>query len=577
MEDRNGQDVRMDRGSLLLQSGVRYLTACWMFLMITVFPLFAPEKYQELGNHKFDFFRDVSLGFLLPGLLMAFFGWTWNKGLIRKKNVRIAQERESRNPGQETDEIVNRFSVTDWGVVFYLSANIISFCLSDFRTEAWEGVDGWNMGLRTQLLMGAAYFLISRFFFSGEKGDLRKRMVTGIALLGGGVGTGIVFVLGILNRFDLDPLGFYRGIDEIYKIWFLSTIGQATWYSSFVCTVLPVGICLFCFYGLSPAGGKRGIRTVLGLYCVLGFMTLVTQNSDSAFAALGFLFLGLFLLCCRSLKWMERFLETLILCAASFLAVGFLQKGFAERMIPLGNLSLLFSQGKISWIVLFVGSGVYLGLQRWRNPERVWIKYSRRIQIITAAGFAAALAGLIYVIAWNTQNAARGGSYLIFDDSWGSNRGFIWKTTVRIFEEMPLMRQLFGAGPDCFYPYSYQVSSYAQQIHDFWKPDVLTNAHNEFLNLLICVGMIGVGAFLFWLAAGAVRFLRAAERNPYVLMGFLTICSYAAHNFFCYQQVCCTPFLFLITGAAEGLARESERQQGIQTVVCDWKVERGGK
>ena len=169
------------------------------------------------------------------------------------------------------------------------------------------------------------------------------------------------------------------------------------------------------------------------------------------------------------------------------------------------------------------------------------------------------------VITWNTQNAAAGGSamigrgsYLLFDNSWGSNRGFTWKTTAKIFAEMPVLNKIFGAGPDCYYPYSYTESAYAQILHDFWKPDILTNAHNEFLNLLICIGGFGLISFLFLLVSAGGRFCRRGKKNPYIFMGLLVICSYAAHNFFCYQQVCCTPFLFLVLGIAENSCRKQK-------------------
>ena len=98
-------------------------------------------------------------------------------------------------------------------------------------------------------------------------------------------------------------------------------------------------------------------------------------------------------------------------------------------------------------------------------------------------------------------------------------------------------------------------------MNDYWKPDVLTNAHNEFLNLLICIGIGGLLSFLLLLGAGARRFYRIGKEHPEVLMGLLAVCSYAAHNFFCYQQVCCTPFLFLILGLSEQLARRAEEEK----------------
>lgn len=109
-------------------------------------------------------------------------------------------------------------------------------------------------------------------------------------------------MLGILHRFSIDPLGMYQGLDESWQLLFLSTIGQASWYSGYVCVALTAGATVFFI-----AKDNR-IRTAAGLYCMLGFGTVVTQNSDSAFAAMVFLFLGLFLAGCDSFDRMERFL-----------------------------------------------------------------------------------------------------------------------------------------------------------------------------------------------------------------------------------------------------------------------------
>ena len=72
------------------------------------------------------------------------------------------------------------------------------------------------------------------------------------------------------------------------------------------------------------------------------------------------------------------------------------------------------------------------------------------------------------------------------------------------------------------------------------------------------MGIGGLLSFLLLLGAGARRFSRIGKEHPEVLMGLLAVCSYAAHNFFCYQQVCCTPFLFLILGRSERRARRRE-------------------
>lgn len=130
----------------------------------------------------------------------------------------------------------------------------------------------------------------------------------------------------------------YQGLDESWQLLFLSTIGQASWYSGYVCVALTAGAAVFFI-----AKDNR-IRMAAGLYCMLGFGTVVTQNSDSAFAAMAFLLLGLFLAGCDSFDRMERFLETLLLMFGSFKLIGILQELFPAKAKQLGSLSEFFSK-----------------------------------------------------------------------------------------------------------------------------------------------------------------------------------------------------------------------------------------
>lgn len=93
--------------------------------------------------------------------------------------------------------------------------------------------------------------------------------------------------------------------------------------------------------------------------------------------------------------------------------------------------------------------------------------------------------------------------------------------------------------------------------HYFGQNQTLTNAHNEFLNQLFCTGGIGFAAFVGFLAAAVCRFWKNREKEPMALMGLLAVLVYGAHNFFCYQQVCCIPFLFLLIAMSENLVRKA--------------------
>ena len=76
---------------------------------------------------------------------------------------------------------------------------------------------------------------------------------------------------------------------------------------------------------------------------------------------------------------------------------------------------------------------------------------------------------------------------------------------------------------------------------------------------MFCLGIVGLTAFVLVFAAAFMRFFKNRKEIPLAFMGALAVLVYAAHNFFCYQQVCSTPFLFLILGMAENLLRNGQK------------------
>ena len=48
-----------------------FLVVCWAFLMLTVFPVYVIDHYQDIGAYKFAFFSGVSTLFLVPGAVLG--------------------------------------------------------------------------------------------------------------------------------------------------------------------------------------------------------------------------------------------------------------------------------------------------------------------------------------------------------------------------------------------------------------------------------------------------------------------------------------------------------------------------
>lgn len=518
------------------------LTGIWAFLLVTAFPLYAKNRYSQMGVHKFEFFLGISAACLLPA---AFFLCGGKLHFLSYQKRRPDEDAEGHSPRC-------RLSGLDLAMLSYLAACCLSWLFSSDRRQGWIGVSGWFMGLRTQLMFVLIYALVSRGFCLSA--FWKRALLTGHLL-----GSGAVFSLGVLHRFGLDPLDMYRGLDESYQLLFLSTIGQASWYSSYVCLALVPGVVLFF------VSEKLWVRLTLGAYCMLGFATVVTQNSDSAFAAMAALFFVLFLAACDGPGRMERFFETALLMLGSFKITGILQLLLPEAAVQLDGMSEFLSQSTETWIVFLALCFAYAGFlfYRQRRPEKCDFVSKKRMRAgvcLLAGGALLLYGGAVWL---NTSGLSErlwgirsGNQYLMFDRFWGNSRGFIWKFTLEAFGKLPFWRKLVGVGPDCFSSWCYGDQQLQRQLdHFFGMNQTLTNAHNEFLNALFCIGILGLLAYLAVFMAAFRRFFAARNVSWIALAAAAGICVYGAHNFFCYQQICCAPYLFLLLGLAENVRK----------------------
>ena len=208
---------------------------------------------------------------------------------------------------------------------------------------------------------------------------------------------------------------------------------------------------------------------------------------------------------------------------------------------------------------------IVLLLYRQKHEAAEIIRCGRTLRKIAVIGVVGLMLLFVVTIWANTTGllqkwfgVSSTGQYLLFDEYWGNSRGFSWSITAETFAKLPLWRKLTGVGPDCYSVYCYADTDLAGRLHHYFgQNQTLTNAHNEFLNQLFCTGGIGFAAFVGFLATAVCRFWKNREKEPMALMGLLAVLVYGAHNFFCYQQVCCIPFLFLLIAMSENLVREA--------------------
>ena len=132
--------------------------------------------------------------------------------------------------------------------------------------------------------------------------------------------------------------------------------------------------------------------------------------------------------------------------------------------------------------------------------------------------------------------------------------------TVRMLFRLPLKQMLFGVGPDCFAYYAYSNVEYSRYLDAFWGEAVLANAHNEWLNSIFCMGILGGLVYISIFVYVMIYCLKKADdKNTNMIVPAIGLCiaGYMAHNFFCYQQVSATGVIFVLMGIAMRQSKES--------------------
>ena len=309
------------------------MCSMYVFCMLCIYPLYYENKYFNMGDAKYHFFKYVSV-FFLVAMLFTVVAWL----AARRKEMNFAI-------------IARTFSYPDWFAVGFFVFSYFSFVLSEYKETAFYGYDGWYMGMMSQFAFVIIYFLVSRFW--------RWSPTTLLFALGTAA---ITYQLGIWQRFLIDPLGMYIDLGPEYIEKFVSTLGQTTWFSSYAVLIFPIGMFYYCY------DEKKWARIFAGIFLALGYGMLATTNSDSAYVAFILILMAFFWFALESNQTFGRFLEAVLIGLASFRVIGICRLLFPEKQITLitGDEAITaFVTGSGLMLFLLVAVAVLYGVYRY--------------------------------------------------------------------------------------------------------------------------------------------------------------------------------------------------------------------
>lgn len=522
-----------------LKEGIGLLVSIYMLLLMIGMPLYFTDGYARIGTNKYEFFHKTGVGavvILLPLSIIYLAVWWY-------KTYKVENSEAGPFAG---------FSLTDEFVAGYGVAVLLSYFFSAYREagdygDVWNGTTGWFMGACSQLMFVGIYFVVSRFW-KGKRG---------LPILWLPV-TFFVFVLGILNRFEIRPIEMKNASVE-----FISTIGNINWYCGYLVILLFGGV----YYFWTKEEKAMWVRILLAIWLVVGFAALITQGSRSGILALLAGFMGLYLLSMKDGGKLEKF----FLCCSCFggacTGVYILRKYFGEQYNYDDGLWNYFTNHWLAVLLLVVTVLTWLLVKvlngKGKFPERIFtgLGYVGCVTVLLG------IMGCIVLLVMNTRNPGSIGalsenSFFTFNYTWGSNRGATWMAAWKCFADQDLWSKLVGIGPDGMVMYinSGDNPELLQMVREVFGHLNLTNAHNEWFTILVNEGLLGMITYAGIMISAMVRFFKGGKVSALAGACGMAVLAYTANNMFSFQQALATSTMFLVLGMGEACMRKVSKE-----------------
>ena len=405
-------------------------------------------------------------------------------------------------------------------LVFFL-VSLIGALLSKYPDDVFWGQNNRYQGLLTLITYALVALALSR-----REIDLRWPLSAFL------IAASLASVLGLINHFGVDLFGFYQNLRKADLGRFLSTLGNADFYGSYLVLAFPVALNTFLH-----AKGKRSlILSTTAMICV--FFGALVAGSDSA--ALGLLATAVVfpLVLFGDASAMRR----LALGWGVFFLAAFvfgLLSGVLPSKTYLSFFTAAVSRAVVSLPLAMAAFALWLLLGRAGQERILHLRRPYWIVLVSAAG----LCILALVLINTTFSHVPLGSlsrYLRFNASWGTDRGQIWAFVLRFFGTQPPLQQLFGGGSGVLF--------HADAIKPLFSDAALDTAHNEYLQYLVTNGVLGLMSYLTALVFAIRTGISKGIRQPVFLGLSVAVIAYAVQATVNIAQPASTPLLFVLLG-----------------------------
>ena len=483
------------------QDNVALIMGVFTLAVLCVLPLVFRDYYFNILETKYQFYCIVSIAALVvmggyglaSGKMIEWFSKfdfkTWRKGM----------------------------SFGDWAMIAFWLANVISWALSkDWKWEAFWGTSGRYNGVFLMTIYMAVYFLVTRFF------KLKRWYLD--AFLAVGI---FVCVFGITDYFQMDVLGFKVNMMDTQKAIYTSTFGNINTYTIYVAALMAVSLILFT--------QEKNQKRMLWYYgnMILSAFALIMGTSDNAYLSLAAIFGLSPLWIFKTKTGVRRYTISLASFFTVICCIEWINKAYASSVLGINSAFDLIAGHKflpVLIVALWIISGILVFFASKSKTNKTYTEETKNgLVYIWIAVIVIVCTVVVFVlydanVVGHVERYETIRNYVLFNDSWGTGRGYVWKRSMEIFQDkLTPLQKIFGYGADTF---ALIMQYYFPPTQGGGSITIYDSAHNEYLHYLITIGITGVCTYIAFMLASVVAMAKKIKEQPEVMAIMIVVLAY---------------------------------------------------
>jgi len=480
-------------------------------------PLVVRNQYFDILVFKYYYFCFCTITMFV--LVLGYFL------MERIKNTTMSMQKLS------VKLLISNLSLLDIFVILYWLVALISTFTSSYVFEAFWGNEGRFTGFFLISWYVLSYFCVSRFW-KFKSWYIDMVLLSGI----------IVSLFGITDYFNLDIFHFKTLMLPEQRPIFTSTIGNINTYTAYIGIITGIATVLF-------AKEKKKSRVCWYYICVvICFFAIIMGVSDNAYLSLTALFGFLPIYLFKNSSGVKKYMVILATFFSVTQCIDWINTFWRDRVLGIDSaFNIVISFNYLHYLVLILWSIVaiwYLFDIQHKVPLTC---YGNKLVNIWLLFISVIILGMLFIlydcnVAGNADRYSSASNYLLFNDDWGTHRGYIWRNAVESFMNLSLWKKMVGYGPETF-----GILLLRKTAKNPYN-EIFDSAHNEYLHTLVTVGILGLTFYISTLLIFIKNCFTRKNANPYIAaIAFGVIC-YSVQAFVNLNLPIVTPVLWLLLG-----------------------------